>query len=222
MINDDYKKYSLENLSKWVNDAISSSGATPQEIYNTIKEVVEEEHNFYEEGLKKTSEMLSLLNGSTFTINDVLREKDYYETPSAFTFPSCSSDDTSPECMTSWNDFWSNNYTNDVVDFTSALNTDTFSNINHGVKVDGYSVDGVSHSKYWYEYDRNDPNRKNPFEDRVVKWQLPVGVDGLTGDCYVNLPDDLLERAGLKEGDTVEWIDRQDGSFELRKVNGTK
>jgi hypothetical protein len=222
MINDDYKKYSLENLSKWVNDAISSSGATPQEIYNTIKEVVEEEHNFYEEGLKKTSEMLSLLNGSTFTINDVLREKDYHETPSAFTFPSCSSDDTSPECMTSWNDFWSNNYTNDVVDFTSALNTDTFSNINHGVKVDGYSVDGVSHSKYWYEYDRNDPNRKNPFEDRVVKWQLPVGVDGLTGDCYVNLPDDLLERAGLKEGDTVEWIDRQDGSFELRKVNGTK
>ena len=222
MINDDYKKYSLENLSKWVNDAISSSGATPEEIYNTIKEVVEEEHTFHQEELKKSSDLLSLLNGSTFTINDVLREREYYETPSAFTFPSCSSDDTSPECMTSWNDFWSNNYTNDVVDFTSALNTDTFSNINHGVKVDGYSVDGVSHSKYWYEYDRNDPNRKNPFEDRVVKWQLPVGVDGLTGDCYVNLPDDLLERAGLKEGDTVEWIDRQDGSFELRKVNGTK
>lgn len=59
-------------------------------------------------------------------------------------------------------------------------------------------------------------------EDKVVKWQLPVQVDGLTGDCYVNFPDDLLEAANLKEGDTVEWIDNGDGSFTMRKVNGTK
>ena len=55
-------------------------------------------------------------------------------------------------------------------------------------------------------------------EDKVVKWQLPVEVDGLTGDCYIQFPDDLLEAANLKEGDTVNWIDRGDGSFELRKV----
>ena len=61
-----------------------------------------------------------------------------------------------------------------------------------------------------------------PVKDKVVKWQLPVEVDGLTGECYVNFPDDLLEKADLKEGDQVEWIDRKDGSFELRKVNGTK
>ncbi len=59
-------------------------------------------------------------------------------------------------------------------------------------------------------------------EDKVVKWQLPVQVDGLTGDCFVEFPDDLLEAANLKEGDFVEWIDRGDGSFELRKVDGTK
>lgn len=59
-------------------------------------------------------------------------------------------------------------------------------------------------------------------KDKVVKWRLPVNVDGLTGDCYVNLPDDLLEAANLKEGDQIHWIDRNDGSFELRKVNGTK
>lgn len=50
------------------------------------------------------------------------------------------------------------------------------------------------------------------------KWTLPVGVDGLTGDCIVNLPDDLLEKVGWKESDQLEWIDRGDGSFELRKV----
>ena len=33
----DYKKYSLENLEKWIEDAINSSEASPQEIYDVIK-----------------------------------------------------------------------------------------------------------------------------------------------------------------------------------------
>jgi hypothetical protein len=56
-------------------------------------------------------------------------------------------------------------------------------------------------------------------EDKVVKWQLPVQVDGLSGDCFVEFPDDLLEAANLKEGDNVEWVDKGDGSYILRKVN---
>jgi hypothetical protein len=56
--------------------------------------------------------------------------------------------------------------------------------------------------------------------DQVNRWVLPVELDGLTGECYINLPDDLLERAGLQEGSMVNFIDRGDGSFEMRKVNG--
>ena len=56
-------------------------------------------------------------------------------------------------------------------------------------------------------------------ENTVKKtWVLPVELDGLTGDCHVNFPDDLLEAANLKEGDTVEWIDNGDGSCTLKKV----
>jgi hypothetical protein len=57
-------------------------------------------------------------------------------------------------------------------------------------------------------------------EDKVVKWQLPVhqrieeGID----DYYVQFPDDLLEAANLKANDLVEWVDRGDGSYLLRKV----
>jgi len=64
----------------------------------------------------------------------------------------------------------------------------------------------------------------NQKEDKIVKWILPVqqkieeGID----DYYVQFPDDLLEAANLKEGDQVQWIDRGDGSFEMRKVNGIK
>ena len=67
-----------------------------------------------------------------------------------------------------------------------------------------------------------DKAASDEMKDKVVKWQLPVQVDGLTGECFVEFPDDLLEAANLKEGDQVEWIDRGDGSFELRKVNGIK
>ena len=59
-------------------------------------------------------------------------------------------------------------------------------------------------------------------EDKVVKWQLPIeeckDSDTDETEYFVTFPYDLLEAANLKEGDTVEWIDRGDGSFELRKV----
>jgi len=53
-------------------------------------------------------------------------------------------------------------------------------------------------------------------------WILPVEEvrDEDTGeDEYcIAFPDDLLEAANLKEGDTIEWVDRGDGSYEMRKV----
>ena len=32
------------------------------------------------------------------------------------------------------------------------------------------------------------------------------------------LPDELLENMDLQEGDDIEWIDRHDGSWEIRRV----
>ena len=55
-------------------------------------------------------------------------------------------------------------------------------------------------------------------EDKVVKWQLPVEVDSANGEYFVSFPDDLLDAANLKEGDTVEWVDNGDGSYTLKKV----
>ena len=60
-----------------------------------------------------------------------------------------------------------------------------------------------------------------PPKDKVVKWQLSIQqsyVDGVE-DYFVTFPDDLLEAANLKEGDIVEWVDKGDGSFLLRKVS---
>jgi len=59
--------------------------------------------------------------------------------------------------------------------------------------------------------------------DKVVKWQLPIEEedDYMTGEkeYFITFPEDLLEAANLKEGDEVEWVDRNDGSFLLQKVS---
>lgn len=53
-------------------------------------------------------------------------------------------------------------------------------------------------------------------------WTLNVEEDPETGDAILTFPPDLLEKAGWKEGDTLEWIDRKDGSWELKKKKETE
>ena len=60
----DYKKYSLENLENWLHDAMSSAEATPQEIYDVIRGVVEENYYTYKVQTTNAYELLALLNGN--------------------------------------------------------------------------------------------------------------------------------------------------------------
>lgn len=55
-------------------------------------------------------------------------------------------------------------------------------------------------------------------KDKVVKWVLPIEIDGPSAEYYITLPDDLQDAANIHEGDTIEWIDLNNGSFEMRKV----
>lgn len=51
----------------------------------------------------------------------------------------------------------------------------------------------------------------------MKNWTLTIEEDPETGDGILTFPPDLLEEAGWKEGDTLEWIDRGDGSWQLQK-----
>lgn len=46
------------------------------------------------------------------------------------------------------------------------------------------------------------------------KWIRKIDDDGV-----LTFPEEIMEITGWKEDDVLEWIDRQDGSFELRKIN---
>lgn len=280
----DYKKYSLEQLDNWVTNALTSTEATPQEIYDTIKNAVDENYHTFKLSASRCYDLLSLLNGNG--IGHIKAYDDYLKSKQEGL--SCDKDDPSPECKKSWNDFWEENYYPEEVKIDSGmrpwghsdleylianpiLTEDRISNFpgeqyteeqlnvmcEKAASDDGrekcreYNLREVEYYNKRAELDlnnqisRNDLTRleykdgliyespdggktvysRKPGEiertlvkvEKVNKWVLPVGVDGLTGDCFVNLPDDLLELANLKEGDIIQWIDNNDGSFTLTK-----
>jgi hypothetical protein len=58
-----YKKYSLGQVENFLYDAMSTD-ATPQEIYDVIKSVVEDNYYTYKHQTSKAYELLALLNGN--------------------------------------------------------------------------------------------------------------------------------------------------------------
>jgi len=58
-----YKKYSLEQLDNWVNDAVNCEDLTPQDIYDTIVKCVGESVEYHKKYYTKSVELLSLLKG---------------------------------------------------------------------------------------------------------------------------------------------------------------
>jgi len=79
-----YKKYSLEQLDNWVNDAVNCEDLTPQDIYDTIIKCVDESVKYHKKYYTKSVELLSLLKGNR-PVN----------------FETTQSD---------WNDFWEEHY----------------------------------------------------------------------------------------------------------------
>jgi bifunctional DNA-binding transcriptional regulator/antitoxin component of YhaV-PrlF toxin-antitoxin module len=67
---DDYKKYSLGQLENFLYDAMSTD-ATPQEIYDVLKGVVEDNYKVYSESANKSLDLLNLLNGYRATNLDL-------------------------------------------------------------------------------------------------------------------------------------------------------
>jgi hypothetical protein len=180
----DHKNYSLKQVENFLYDAMSTD-ATPQEIYDVIKGVVQDNYYTYKNCASKAYELLVLLNGN------------------GVGHLTCDKDDPSPECKKSWNDFWDDVDCEDtrlmpvITDegpdgMFAAAKQEEFLLANGYFKEDGF----------WHHSD-----------DKVKKWILPVEDDGI-----IIFPEDLLEAANLVEGDTMEWIDNNDGSYTMKKA----
>ena len=47
-----------------------------------------------------------------------------------------------------------------------------------------------------------------------MRTTLTVDEDG-----FLTIPEDILQETGWKEGDVLQWIENEDGTLELRKVD---
>ena len=218
----DYKNYSLEQLDYWLHDAMSSGGASPQEIYDVIVGVVKDNYYTYKHQASQAYELLALLNSGV----DNNKYQDYLNK-----VLSCDKDDPSEECKKSWTSFWEEEHSQYTEEELNAM-CDKAESDQEKEKCREYNLreaeyydkraqlDATYDDMVAAGYTMTDdgfwiPPQK---EETVKKWVLPTDVDGLTGDVIVNLPDDLLEAANLKEGDYVEWIDNGDGSYIMKKA----
>jgi len=100
----DYKKYSLGQVENFLYDAMSTE-ATPQEIYDVIKGVVQDNYYTYKVQAEKAYELLALLNGNGK--EHIKAYDDYLEKKENLV---CDKEDPSPECKGAWNDFWEEHY----------------------------------------------------------------------------------------------------------------
>lgn len=49
-------------------------------------------------------------------------------------------------------------------------------------------------------------------------WTADVKYDEETDDTYIQLPDDMMLAAGWNLGDDIEWIDNNDGTWTMKKI----
>jgi len=214
-----YKNYSLEKLQEWVHDALSCGEASPHEIYSAIREAVREDYYYYKEHCSRAYGLLELLSG-----NRPVEDKSDY-TAIGEKFPlSCDKDDKSPECQTAWNDFWEETYYPEEYYPHPDQKQYTEEEMNAMCEQAASEVEKQKCREYnLREAEYYDKRAQLDIQNsKVKKWILPVEETKIAEtdetDYFVTFPDDLLEAADLKEGDQVEWVDKGDGSYLLKKV----
>jgi hypothetical protein len=53
-------------------------------------------------------------------------------------------------------------------------------------------------------------------------WTLTLeAADDGSGDLVLPLTDEIMAEAGWQIGDTLEWIDNENGTWSIRKIDGT-
>ena len=48
-------------------------------------------------------------------------------------------------------------------------------------------------------------------------WLIEVQENGKTKELFLEFPPDAINQVGWAEGDDLEWIDNEDGSFTIQK-----
>lgn len=155
-----YKNYCLEQLDNWVNDSLNCEGLAPQEIYDTLMKSINESTEYHKKQLEKNEELLSLMKDRSSV--------DFLEKYKTSPFSKATEKD--------WEDFWNENYSPEEIrefelkerDYErkrATLDAQYKENLEEIRENGGFEwTPNPKHSKHYYDHDRNDLNRINPFK----------------------------------------------------------
>jgi hypothetical protein len=55
--------------------------------------------------------------------------------------------------------------------------------------------------------------------NKPTTWTITLeAADDGSGDLVLPLTDEIMESAGWKPGDTLEWIDNKNGTWSIKKI----
>ena len=185
----DHKDYSLKQLENFLYDAMSTE-SSPQQIYDTIKGVAEDNYNVYKNSAEKAYELLALLNGNGVGhISDATSRGNQIHQEIEDILVGIHDDCRIP-C-----DMEALQYTEEEIDaMSSAAAEEEQELISKG-------------------YFKENGSWKKP-----KIWTVEIQMDGLTGDAIIPIPDEVMDLVEWNLYDTLEWIDNKDGSYIIRKV----
>ena len=184
----DHKNYSLKQLENFLYDAMSAD-ATAQEIYDVIKGVVEDNYNVYKNATQKAYELLALLNGNGVGhISDATSRGNQIHQEIEDILVGIRDDCRIP-C-----DMEALKYTDEELDAMCVAAEEEEELISKG-------------------YFKENGSWKKP-----KTWTVEVSMDGLTGDAFLPIPDEVMDLVEWNLYDELEWIDNKDGSWIIRKV----
>ena len=179
----DNKDYALKQLENFLYDAMSTE-SSPQEIYDVIKGVVEDNYNVYKNSAEKAFELLALLNGNgEGHISDAISRGNKIH-------------QAIDDCMRPWghSDMEALQYTDEELNAMCAA-----------AEEEEYLI-----SKGYF--------KENGFWKKLkTSWVVKVEMDGLTGDAFLPIPDEVMDLVEWNLYDELEWHNQGDGSFKLIK-----
>ena len=185
----DYKKYSLGQLENFLYDAMGAAEATPQEIYDVIKGAVENNYYTYKKQASDAYELLALLNGNgEGHISSVISRGNKIHQEIEDILVGIRDDCRIP-C-----DMEALKYTDEEMDAMTAAAEEEKELISKG-------------------YFKENGSWKKP-----KTWTVEVSMDGLTGDAFLPIPDEVMDLVEWNLYDELEWCDNKDGSWIIRKV----
>ena len=165
-----YKKYSLEQLDNWVNDALNCEDLTPQDIYDTVIKCVDESVEYHKKYLTKSIELLSLLKGNR-PAPDLNSELQAIKEEGGFEWTPLPSNAVKSATKKDWVDFWEETYsseeTQDAICEKEPSQEEKDKCREYNLREAEYYNQRAlldAKSKYYHDYNRNDLNRSNPFQ----------------------------------------------------------